>query len=398
MTVGTPPPGTTARAGLRPGAVAVRDIYGFLADLGMDCDVNPCTAFVGTVDPGRIADAAGWREFVTRLGLPRALSHVVEVAEEDVVVSLDPRPGPVDGGPDALADLVTAHHNSRPLRLDEAVHLAYWPHANGEYVVFVKFSHLIVDLIDVVDLLQRVRSHLRGETPQGRIGSRYRHHERTVRQYADLPAADPAEVTRALGELPTPGRKGIPTISASVEDWLPLREGVTFDELLSAVTTALLPTLGGGMVLQYPYSRWEFATKGGYYVEIKPLVVRPGPAASHTPEHFAETRRAQEALGRFTMSDLDTFARAFTRGRMPRVVVSDTTFMRPEPDLWRWVPVRSARVFEDLKFLADRSWPGPPLLRMQYKRGFLAPETAADVLDRLKQRIGARGETAGPAD
>ncbi|MFJ2783090.1 hypothetical protein ACIQCR_04595 [Streptomyces sp. NPDC093249] len=396
MTSGTP--ATAARAALRPGAVAVRDIYGFLADLGMDCDVNPCTAFTGTVDPGRIADAAGWREFVARLGLTRALSHVVEVAEKDVAVTLEPGPGPVEGAPDALADLVTAHHNSRPLALDEAVHLAYWPHVNGEHVVFVKFSHLIVDLIDVVDLLQRIRAYLRGQTPQGRTGSRYRHHERSTEQYAALPAADPAEVTRALGELPTPGRKGIPTISASVEEWLPLREGVTFDELLSAVTAALLPTLGGGMVLQYPFSRWEFATKGGYYVEIKPLVVPAGPASAYTPEHFAETRRAQESLGRFTMSDLGTFAEAFTRGRMPRIVVSDTTFMRPEPELWRWVPVRSARVFEDLKFLADRSWPGPPLLRMQYKRGFLAPETAADILDRLEQRMGARGETAGSAD
>ncbi|AYG84943.1 hypothetical protein DWB77_07158 [Streptomyces hundungensis] len=396
MTAGTR--SKAARPGLRPAAVAVRDIYSFLADLGLDCDVNPCTAFVGTVEPGRIEDPAAWREFVGRLGLTRALADLVDVAEQDVVVTLAPQPGPVEDSPDTLADLVTAYHNAHPLRLDEVVHLACWPLANGECVVFVKFSHLVVDLTDVVDLLRHIRAHLRGEEAAGRIGARYRHHERTVERYAALPAADPAEVTRMLGELPTPGRKGVPTISASEQQWLPLREGVTFDELLSAVTAALLPALDGGLVLQYPFSRWEFATRGGYYVEIKPLVVRAGGAARYTPEYFAETREAQESLGRFTMSDLDAFARAFTRGRMPRVVVSDTTFMRPEPDLWRWVPIRSGRVFEDLKFLADRSWPGPPLLRMQYKRGFLTPETAADVLDRLKQRIGASGGTLGPVD
>ncbi|MFK0225097.1 hypothetical protein ACIQUL_04950 [Streptomyces sp. NPDC090303] len=386
-------PGPAGRPGLRPAAVAVRDIHSFLVDLGMDCDVNPCTAFVGAVEPGRVEDPGAWREFVSRLGLTRALADLVEVAEEDVVVTLDPRPGPAEGGPGELADLVTAYHNEHPLRIDEAVRLAYWRHTDGAYLLFVKFSHLIVDLTDVVELLRQIRAHLRGETPPGRIGSRYRHHARTVEQYTALPAADPAEVTRALGELPVPGRKGIPTISAAVEDWLPLREGVTFDELLSAVTGVLLPALGGGLVLQYPFSRWEFATKGGYYVEIKPLVVRPGPPSEYTPEYFAKTRQAQESLGRFTMSDLDSFARAFTSGRMPRVVVSDTTFMRPEPDRWRWVPVRGARVFEDLKFLADRSWPGPPLLRMQYKRGFLSPEAAAHVLDGLKQRIGASGAT-----
>jgi hypothetical protein len=390
--------GTTPRTGLRPAAVAVRDIHSFLADLGMDCDVNPCTAFVGTVERRQVEDPGAWRGLVGRLGLPRALAHLVDVAEEDVVVTLAPQPGPVRGDLGTLADLVTDYHNSHPLRLDEVVHLAYWPHTNGEYIVFVKFNHLVVDLNDVVDLLRHIRAHLRGEVPPDRISSRYRHHERTVEQYAALPAADPTEVTRTLGDLPTPGRKGIPTISAAAEDWLPLRKGVTFDELLSAVTAALLATLGGGLVLQYPFSRWEFATKGGYYVEIKPCVVRAGSCAKYTPEYFAETRQAQESLGRFTMSDLDAFARALTSGRMPRVVVSDTTFMRPEPDRWRWVPVRSARVFEDLKFLADRSWPGPPLLRMQYKGGFLSPGTAADVLDRLAQRIGASGGTPGLVD
>ncbi|MFD4030000.1 hypothetical protein ACFWVP_05565 [Streptomyces sp. NPDC058637] len=392
--------GAAARGGLRlrPAAVAVRDIHGFLGDLGMDCDVNPCTAFVGAVEPGRLDDPGAWREFADRLGLIQALTHLVDVAPEDVGVTLAPQPGPVEGDVDTLADLVTAYHNSHPLRLDEVVHLAYWPHTNGEYVLLVKFSHLVVDLTDVVDLLRHIRAYLRDESPPGRIGSRYRHHERTVERYAALPAADPDEVARVLGDLPAPGRKGIPTISASAEQWLPLREGVTFDELLSAVTATLLPVLGGGLVLQYPFSRWEFATKGGYYVEIKPLVVRAGSPADYTPEYFARARRAQESLGRFTMSDLHAFAQAFTSGRMPRVVVSDTTFMRPEPDRWRWVAVRSARVFEDLKFLADRSWPGPPLLRMQYKRGFLPPGTAADILGRLTQRIGASGGTPGPVD
>lgn len=385
--------GAAPRVGLRPTAVAVRDIYSFLADLGLDCDVNPCTAFTGTADPGRVEDPDAWQDFVRRLGLTRALAHLLDMAEQDVVVTVAPQAGPVDGGIDELAERVTTYHNTHPLRLDEAVHLAYWPHANGEYVFFVKFNHLIVDLSDVVTLLRHIRAQLRGEAPAARIGARYRHHEATVERYAHLPAADPVRVTQAIGDLPVPGRKGIPTISASTEEWLPLREGVTFDELLSAVTATLLSTIGGGLVLQYPFSRWEFATKGGYYVEIKPLVVRAESAAEYTPGYFAETRRLHESLGRFTMSDLTTFATAFTSGRMPRIVVSDTTFMRPEPDLWRWIPVRSARVFEDLKFLADRSWPGPPLLRMQYKRGFLSPRTAADVLDRLKQRIGASGGT-----
>ncbi|GGT60465.1 hypothetical protein [Streptomyces purpureus] len=385
------------RVGLRPGAVAVRDIHSFLADLGLDCDVNPCTAFVGAADPERLADLDAWQDFVRRLGLTQALADLLDVAEEDVVVTLAPQAGPVDGGVEELAERVSTYHNTHPLRLDEAVRLAYWPHANGGYVVFVKFSHLVVDGSDVVDLLRHIRAYARGETV-GRIGARYRRHAATVERFARLPRADPAQVSRIHGDLPIPGRKGIPTISRSAQEWLPLREGVTFDELLSAVTAALLATTGGGLVLQYPYSRWEFATAGGYYVEIKPLVIRAESAADYTPGHFAETRRLQESLGRFTMSDLPDFATAFTAGRMPRVVVSDTTFMRPDPTLWRWIPVRSARVFEDLKFLADRSWPGPPLLRMQYKRGFLTPQAAAGLLDRLKQRIGASGASLGPAD
>ncbi|MFE0201523.1 hypothetical protein ACFW0I_38230, partial [[Kitasatospora] papulosa] len=128
MTAGTH--GTAARTGLRPAAVAVRDIYSFLSDLGMDCDVNPCTAFVGTVEPGRVEDPGAWREFVGRLGLTRALAHLVDVKEEDVVVTLAPQPGPVEGGLGSLADLVTAYHNSHPLGIDSAVHTATRPHTH----------------------------------------------------------------------------------------------------------------------------------------------------------------------------------------------------------------------------------------------------------------------------
>lgn len=147
-------------------------------------------------------------------------------------------------------------------------------------------------------------------------------------------------------------------------------------------------------MLQYPFSRWDFARKGGYFVEIRPLVVHSERAGEYTPEHFAATRARLEGLGRYTMSGLTAFATAFSRGRMPRIVVSDTTFMRPEPRDWDWVRVRSDRVFEDLKFLADRSFPGPPLMKLQYKSRFIGADAVAVVLTELEQRIGALRATA----
>lgn len=81
---------------------------------------------------------------------------------------------------------------------------------------------------------------------------------------------------------------------------------------------------------------------------------------------------------------------------MPRIVVSDTTLMRPEPGVWRWIPVSSARMFEDLKFLADRSMPGPPLLRLQYKSRFLPSDVVTSILGELERRIGAGDGTSGP--
>ncbi|MFI9643462.1 hypothetical protein ACIG87_26005 [Micromonospora sp. NPDC051925] len=391
---------TSARApriALRPAAVGVRDLYSFLGDLDLDCDVNPCTGLIGAIDPRRVDDPGALVDFVRRLGLTAALANVLDLAERDVAVRVVRQEETLHGDLDDLANLISEYHNTHPLRLDEAALVSCWPHSSGEHVVFVKFSHLIVDLSDVVDLLTRLRAYLRGDEAV-RVGARYRHHRATVERYARLPTADFAQVQRELGEVPAPGRKGVPTISASTEQWLPLRRGFTFDVFLSAVTGALLTTIGGGLVLQYPYSRWDFAGKGGYYVEIKPLVVQAGAASRYTPGYFERTRRYYESLGRFTMSELTSFATAFTSGRMPRIVVSDTTFMRPEPGRWRWIPVRSARAFEDLKFLADRSWPGPPLLRLQYKRRFLSPQTATAILGELEQRIGASSGTVGPAD
>lgn len=126
-------------------------------------------------------------------------------------------------------------------------------------------------------------------------------------------------------------------------------------------------------------------------------MVRGESAADYTPEHFERTRAFHDSLGRYTLSDLTSFGAAFARARMPRIVVSDTTLMRPEPGLWQWIPVRSARVFDDLKFLADRSMPGPPLLRLQYKSRFLPPGTVTDILGELRERIGAdSGPDSGP--
>lgn len=382
--------------GLRPVAVGVRDLFSFVNDLDLDCDVNPCTAFLGTVDPSRIDDPNAAVKFVRALGLTSALANLLELAEHQVTVTFVRHEQVVEGDADELADLVSAYHNANPVRLDEVAHIACWPHVSGEHLVFVKFSHPVVDLSDVVHVLTHLRAFLRGET-KPKTGARYRHHEATVERYARLETADVAGVEAALGALPEPGRKGIPTISGSAEHWLPLRKGISFDEFLSAVSATVLTTIGGGLVLQYPFTRWDFATKGGYFVEIKPLIVRQESAAAYTPEHFRDTRRFYESSGRFTMSDLTSFATAFTTGRMPRIVVSDTTFMRPEPDRWRWVPVRSARTFEDLKFLADRSWPGPPLLRLQYKRKFLDPQLTAAILGELEQRIGASSGTVGSA-
>ncbi|MGW1196475.1 hypothetical protein ACWD4B_11565 [Streptomyces sp. NPDC002536] len=387
--------------GLRPEAVGPRDVFSFLKNLDLDCDVNPCTGSAGPADPARISDPEAFHAYVRRLGLCAALADVLDIGEHEALSSLVLHDTVVGGDTGALTELVSAYHNARPLRLDEAVHIACWPHVSGAYVVFIKINHLVADLPDAIHLFRQLRGYLLG--PRGeegcpehgeRTGSRYRGHRAALLRYAEEPAADVEEVERALGPVPVPDRKGIPTISASTGRWLPLREGITFNAFLSEVTAVLQRHVSGDLVLQYPFSRRSFNGEPGYFGEIRPLVVRsrstdPG-APAYTPEYFRETRRFHESLGRFTMSDLPSFAAAFARGRMPRIVVSDTTFMRPDPAEWRWVPVHSARTFEDLKFLIDRGWPGPPLLRLQYKRKFLTPETVTTLLDDIEQRIGAQ--------
>ncbi|WP_033443426.1 hypothetical protein [Saccharothrix sp. NRRL B-16314] len=372
---------------LVPEAVAVRDLFSFLRDLDLDCDVNPCAAALGVLTPACATDLPGVEAFLRGLGVTDALANLLGVPEAKVRTSCVVHDTPLDGAPDELSEVVTAYHNTRPLALDEAAHLAFWPHLGGGHLVFVKFNHMVVDLADVVTLLTQLRAHLRGQ-PVKRVGSRYRDHANALHRYADLPVADVDRVQRELGDLPVPGRPGIPTISHSTERWLPMRSGVSFDQLLAAVTATVLHVIGGGLVLQYPFSRWDFARQGGYFVEIRPLVVRSEHAAEYTPEHFTQTRERLEGLGRYTMSDLTSFATAFSRGRMPRIVVSDTTFMRPDPRHWDWVRVRSELAFEDLKFLVDRSFPGPPLMKLQYKSRFLDEDAAQDVLAHLEQRIG----------
>jgi len=382
---------------LRPDALSVRGLFSFLRDLDLDCDINPCAAWIGTLDPDRVGDGSGVAEFLRETGLTQALANLLGIDEADVAATCVVHGTAMEGDTGRLADDISAYHNTRPLRLDEAAHLSCWPHANGEYVVFVKLNHMVVDLSDALAVLAAVRAHLRG-TPTRRVGARYRDHEALLAKYAATEPADTAVVEKALGSMPVPGRKGIPMIAESSEQWLPLRRGLSFDDLLSAVTATVLRTIGGGLVLQYPVSRWDFARKGGYFVEIKPLVVRGESASDYTPEHFQQARGFHESLGRFSMSDLTSFGAEFTRCRMPRIVVSDTTLMRPEPGVWRWIPVRSARMFEDLKFLADRSLPGPPLLRLQYKSRFLRPDDVTSILGELEERIGAGNGPAGPAD
>lgn len=377
---------------LRPDALGVRGLFSFLRDLDLDCDINPCAAWIGVLDPDRAGDPAGVVEFLRAFGLTQALANLLGIDEAEVTATCVVHEMPMDGDGDQLADQLSDYHNTHPLRLDEAAHVVCWPRADGEHVVFVKLNHMVVDLGDAVAVLTAVRAHLRG-TPTRRVGARYRDHTELVAAYAAMRPADVELVEKSLGEIPKPGRKGIPMISESSEEWLPLRRGISFDDLLSAVTATVLRTIGGGLVLQYPVSRWEFARKGGYFVEIKPLVVRGESAADYTPEYFQQSRKFYDSLGRFSLSDLTSFGAGLARARMPRIVVSDTTLMRPEPDLWRWIPVRSHRVFEDLKFLADRSMPGPPLLRLQYKSRFLPRDVVTDILGELEERIGVGGGT-----
>ncbi|WP_255947774.1 hypothetical protein [Streptomyces odontomachi] len=374
---------------LRPDALGVQDLFRFLRDLDLDCDVNPCAAWIGTLDPACAADPAGLLRFARELGLTHALANLLGRDEAETAATVVLHETLLDGDTDRLAETVSDYHNSRPLRLDEAVHIAMWPHADGEHVVFVKMNHMVVDLSDALAVLKAIRAQVQGK-PTRPVAGRYRDHAALLARYAALPPADPALVEHELGELPVPGRKGIPTIAATDEQWLPLRRGISFDELLSAVTDTVLRNIGGGLVLQYPVSRWDFARKGGYFAEIKPLVVRGELASDYTPEYFRQKREFYDSLGRFTVSDLKTFGAACGRCRMPRIVVSDTTLMRPEPGRWRWIPVRSRRMFEDLKFLADRSLPGPPLLRLQYKRAFLPTEDARNILGELEERVGSR--------
>lgn len=378
---------------LRPVSTAIRDLHRSVEELHLDCDVNPCAAAIGAVVSDR-ADPAVLSAFVRGLGLPQALANLVDLPEEAVRVTVADGGRTLHGDPEEVSRAVSKHHNARPLEADEVAAVTLWPHTDGRHVVFVKFAHMVVDLVDVLHLLAAVRGHLRGART-GRVRDLYRHHARTVERYSRLPAPEPGALRSVLGPVPVPERVGVPLIGATQDRWLPLRDGLSFDDILSAVATTLLRTIGGGHVLQYPYSRWEFARRGGYFVEIKPLVVRPGTADGYTPEHVARVRAQVESLGRFTMSDTGEFAAELARKRVPRIVVSDTTFMRPEPDRWSWVPVYGARTLEDLKFLADRTGPGRPLMRVQDKRGFLPPNLLSDVLAGLDRLVGRERDDDG---
>lgn len=378
---------------LREEANGLRDLYSFLHDLGLDGDVNPCSGAIGMVDEARLSDTRLFRVFVERLGLCDALANVVDVEPSDVRCSLVYLPGTVDGGIDDMTAIVSSYHNATALALDEVVHVACWRHRSGKHAVFVKVNHLIADLPDVTHLVEAFRDYLQGRhEPEGTdavsLGDYYREHGEAVRRYAGLPRADVSAVESSLGDDLTPRVRGIPTISASAGHWLPVREGLRFDDILCVVSDLLLETFDSDFVLQYPFSQRTMNGSAGYFGEIRPLVIRAGRRGTYDAAHFRQVRSLYESAGRFTMSDLPTFAGGFTRGRVPRIVVSDTTFMRPRPDRWDWVPILSARTFEDMKFLIDRSWPGPPLMRMQYKRKFLPHDTATTMLDKLEQRIG----------
>ncbi|ATI36486.1 MULTISPECIES: hypothetical protein [Rhodococcus] len=380
---------------LREEADGLRDLYSFLHDLGLDGDVNPCSGAIGVVDETRLADTRRFRVLVERLGLCDALANVLDVEPPDVRCSLVYVPGTVDGDIDDMTAIVSSYHNATPLTLDEVVHVACWRHRSGKHAVFVKVNHLIADLPDVTYLVEVFRDYLQGVyEPEGAdavpLGDYYRGHGEAVRRYAGLPRADVAAVETSLGGDVVPRVKGIPTISASTGYWLPVREGVRFNEILSVVSELLLETFDSDFVLQYPFSQRTMNGSAGYYGEIRPLVIRAEQRGTYDVAHFRRARALYESAGRFTMSDLPAFAGGFTRGRVPRIVVSDTTFMRPRPDRWDWVPVLSARTFEDLKFLIDRSWPGPPLMRVQYKRRFLPADTATTMLGKLEQRIGVQ--------
>lgn len=371
---------------LRPVSTPIRDLHRSVEELNLDCDVNPSAAAIGAVAPEQ-ADPTTLQAFVRGMGLARALANIVDLDEDNVRITVTDGGCPLRGSPDEVSEVVSKHHNTRPLQPDEVVAITLWPHVDGGYVVYVKFAHMVVDLVDVLHLLAEIRAFLQGE-PTGRVRDRYRTHGRMLERYAGLPEARPEALQSVVGPVPVPARWGTPMIGTTEGHWLPLRDGLSFDDILSAVATTLLQTIGGGHVLQYPYSRWEYARRGGYFVEIKPLVIRPESAHEYTPDYFVRTRQEMESLGRFTFSDMTEFSTELARIRVPRIVVSDTTFMRPEQDRWSWVPVYSARALEDLKFLADRTGPGPPLMRVQYKRSFLTPDLLSEVLTKLGSLIG----------
>lgn len=380
---------------LREEADGLRDLYSFLHDLGLDGDVNPCSGALGIVDETRLSDTRLFRVLVERLGLCEALANVLVVEPTEVRCSLVYVSGIVDGDLDDMSVRVSNYHNATPLALDEVVHVACWRHRSGKHAVFVKVNHLIADLPDVIYLVEVFRDYLQGMyEPEGAdavpLRDHYRGHGEAVRRYAGLPRADVAAVETSLGSDLALRVKGIPTISASAGSWLSVREGVRFNEILSVVSEMLLETFDSDFVLQYPFSQQMMNNSAGYYGEIRPLILRKEKRGTYDADHFRRERALYESAGRFTMSDLLALAGGFTRGRVPRIVVSDTTFMRPKPDKWEWLPVLSARTFEDIKFLIDRSWPGPPLMRFQYKRKFLPADTATTMLGKLEQRIGVQ--------
>ncbi|WP_133305905.1 hypothetical protein [Microbispora triticiradicis] len=371
---------------LRGGAPpTLREIHRFSSQLNLECDINHRAAYLGDVRGDPMALRFEFLAMIRQTGVTRALAYALDIPEESVTTGFEVGRRPLPDDPDLIAEAATSYHNAHPLALNEVLRVWLQLVEGGKSLLFCKLNHLSTDARDAAELFAGIRGYFGRRTAMSSGG--FSQTPEYHRRFDDLPRADLDAVEKALGEVATPGIRGIPLIARARTRQFAIRDGLTFDEVLASVARALAPWAGSQVVLHYPYTHKTFRAAPGPFVEIKPLVVDVAALESDGPPGLRRRRQVLESSGRFDASELTGFNAELKRRRVPRVIVSDTTLFRPEGTEWQWVPTRSARTYDDLKFYVDRTR-GHGLARVQYKEGFLGSGVLEDVVARVQAGIG----------
>jgi hypothetical protein len=366
---------------------ALRGIYRFLQAFNLDCDINHRAAYVGSPAEARSRDGSTFHQLIADTGLSRALAYVLGISEADVEIGFEWSDDILQDDPLVLSKAASAYHNGHPLRMEEALRVWFCKTTEDRTLVFLKLNHLAGDALDAVHLFKMICGYL---TLEGdRLAGYFTRLPEFQKRFSGLPVANLSEAEDLVGEVPSNHLNGVPVIAATGSQLVPLRDGLGFDEIVQAVLLSIAPALGDHILLHYPFIPRDFRRAPGCYTEIKPLAIKGVSGNKCAPEVLRQKRRAVESLGCFDASELAMMNRELTRNRTPRIVISDTSFFQHDSEAFAWLPTDSRRTFDDMKFYLDRTCPGRNLLKFQWKKKFMSPPAADDVVLRLTERIGS---------